>query len=435
MSGAWLLEGPLDNAALKLSIQRVTTRHESLRTSFAFHAGHPVQLVHASIDIDFKDEDLSAEPHSERRFLELVHEMCNSHFDLASAPLLRTMLMRLPNRSDNVERNILALSIHHIVSDGWSVGILLREISRLYAGEFLEELPLLPLQYRDYASWHNNQVEGEVVGMVSRSFWRNILSEEIIPLELPVDFPRSGKLNHRGGREAVSLGYELAPIVRRFAETKETTLFTLLLSVITVLLYTRCGQTDIVVGVPVAGRDHPDLENQVGLFLNTLPVRIRITPETSFDQYLKKVRDTVEQCFSYQSYPFDLIVEQSEIVTPAGRNPLFDVMFVLQNTEPVALLLEGVVVTAIQIGPPPSKFDLMFDLVDDADISGTIEYSADLFRMETATIYGDDLKILLWKVCADPAVTLAELDRMLMPTDGVARHMMTLALTDLSEDF
>ncbi|MEI6205657.1 MAG: amino acid adenylation domain-containing protein [Desulfuromonadales bacterium] len=435
MSGAWLLEGPLDRGALQRAFRHVTARHESLRTSFGLYAGHPAQVVHPHHDINYREVDLRSAPLAEQQALELARQEGNTLFDLAAAPLLRILLLRLPDGPDGLERSVMSVTMHHIISDGWSVGIMMREISRLYAGVRPEELPPLPLQYRDYAAWHNRLVSGET-GAAARAWWMENLSGDIAPLTLPTDFDRPGRLSDRGGSVPVSFGTAVAQGVSRLAAARETTRFTVLLAAITALLYARSGQTDIVVGAPVAGREHPDLENQIGLFLNTLALRSRITPEESFGAFLGGVKALVEQSFSHQEYPFDRLVEELGVKPDAGRNPLFDVLFVFQNIGPVTVSLQGTVVSPFLEGALSSKFDLMFDLADDSELSGHIEYSADLYRPGTVVRYGEELKKLLEAVITAPSITLIELDRLLAPpADAAALQLLGQAGADLSEEF
>ncbi|MFA7061827.1 MAG: amino acid adenylation domain-containing protein, partial [Pedobacter sp.] len=435
MSGAWLIEGPLDRDALQQALRHVTARHESLRTSFRLHAGHPVQVAHPHREINFREADLRDEPLAEHQALELARQEGNTVFDLAEAPLLRVLLLRLPDGPGGSERNVMSVTMHHIISDGWSVGIMMREISRFYVGARPEELPPLPLQYRDYSAWHNRLVSGET-GAAARAWWLVVLSGDITPLALPTDFDRPVRLSDRGGSVPVCLGAAVAQGVSRLAAARKTTRFTVLLAAITALLYARSGQTDIVVGAPVAGREHPDLENQIGLFLNTLALRSRITPEESFEQFLGKVKEMVEQSFSHQEYPFDRMVEELGIRPDGGRNPLFDVLFVFQNIEPLTVSLPGTKVSPFLEGALASKFDLMFDLADDAELSGHIEYSADLYLPETVVRYGEDLRRLLDTVIAVPSVTLVELDLLLAPPeDAAVSQLLGRAGAALSEDF
>ncbi|MFA7404714.1 MAG: aminotransferase class III-fold pyridoxal phosphate-dependent enzyme [Pelobacteraceae bacterium] len=439
MSGSWLIDGPLDIDALHKSFEQTVARHEAFRTSFVQREGVPSQVIAADVAVRIAEADLRMDPQAEEHAKGLAVTEGKTPFILSEAPLLRILLIRLPAGEDGAERNILVVTMHHIIGDGWSIGILMRELTRLYAGESPDALPPLPIRYRDYAAWHNRLIAGEV-GKEARTYWRETLSGGIAPLELPTDFPRPDVVTGQGASVALEFGRELTLGVNRLAAQYGATLFMTLLAGITVLLHARSGQDDIVVGAPVAGREHPDLEPQIGFYLNTLALRTKIRSEENFGMLLGRVKKMVENSFAHQEYPFDLIVEELALPQDQGRNPLFDVLFVLQNNEPAGLLLAGARVSPYLEGALMSKFDLMFDLADGGNkgggIGGNIEYSADLYRPETVAQFGADLVKLLEAAVADPSVTLAELDLLLSPpTVEAASDLFMQASTDLSEEF
>jgi len=435
MSGSWLIEGVLDLPLLQRSFQAITARHESFRTSFAQREGVPCQVIAPEVAISIVETDLRGDPRGGEHARELAETEGMTPFTLSEAPLLRILLIKLPAGEDAAERFVLVVTMHHIIGDGWSVGVLMREMTRLYAGEAPENLPDQPIRYRDYAAWHNCMVAGEF-GKEAGAYWRETLSGEIAPLELRTDFPRPDLRSGRGGSVALELGSELTKGVQHLAAQHGATLFMVLLAGIKALLHARSGQDDILVGAPVAGREHPDLESQIGFYLNTLPLRSRIVPADSFATLLCQVKKMVEAAFAHQEYPFDLVVEDLGLQQDQGRNPLFDVLFVLQNNEPAQVSLAGARVSPFLEGALMSKFDLMFDLVQDAAVTGNIEYSADLYRPETVAQLGLDLRKLLQAVVAEPAVTLAGLDRLLAPeVEEATRHLFAQASVDVSEDF
>lgn len=435
MSGSWLIEGDLDLALLHNCFEVITARHEVFRTSFTLQEGVPCQVIAPEVAVAIVEKDLRTDPRAMAHAEELAREEGLTLFSLSDAPLLRILLIRLPDEEDNSARSVLVVTIHHIIGDGWSVGILMGEMTRLYAGESPESLPELPIQYRDYAAWHNRMVAG-AVGKEARRYWLETISNGIAPLELPTDFSRPEVISGQGGSVPLEFGTALAQGVKRLATQHGATLFMTLLTGIKALLYVRSGQDDIVVGAPVAGREHPDLDSQIGFYLNTLALRTVISPGESFANLLCQIKKSVEAAFSYQEYPFDLLVEDLGLKQEQGRNPLFDVLFVLQNTEPAEVSFAGARVSPFLEGALMSKFDLMFDLVDDDAITGNIEYSADLYLPGTVAQYGAELKRLMEAVISDPGVTLAELDKLLAPeAEGATRQLFSQATAAVSEEF
>ncbi|WP_027390131.1 non-ribosomal peptide synthetase [Chrysiogenes arsenatis] len=436
MSGAWLLVGALKSEALKQAFFAVSNRHEALRTSFVLHAGQPRQCVAQQVEIPIREVDMRDAVNAEAEAKKLVRQDGVTPFNLTQSPLMRVLLIKLPADTSGIPRTVVCVTLHHIIADGWSVGILMQEISQLYAGENPAARVPLPITYRDYVLWHNAFIASES-GQSARAYWMEALTGDIEPLHLPTDFPRPERLSDAGASVPCCMGDELSQRIRHLAATRQVTLFTVLLAAITTLLHVRSGQQDIIVGTPVSGREHPDLVRCVGLFLNTLALRNTVVPELSFEQLLANVKSTVEKGFSHQEYPFDMMVEALGVQPEAGRNPLFDVLFVLQNTEPVELSLPSLRVTPFTEGALASKCDLMFDFVDDDVLSGTLEYSADLYRPETVIDYGDSLKRVLEIVTAHPAVCVGEIERLLVvPAESIStKNLKNEAIAEISEEF
>ncbi|MFH0787678.1 MAG: amino acid adenylation domain-containing protein [Pseudomonadota bacterium] len=435
MSGAWWVSGDLEVSRLQRAVQAVVQRHEILRTTFELVNGEPRQKIHKGMAIPFREVDLSKEAEAGQVVQTLLREEELRPFDLSQGPLLRILLLHPPPGINSQDQSILALTMHHIISDGWSVEVLVQELSGLYRGRSAEDLPPLPIQYKDYAAWQQRLLSGSG-GEEGQKFWRSALAGAGEPLPLPIDFPRPEKMSFKGAGIPFGLDRELTANLHKVAAVRKTTLFVVLLAAIKVLLYGRTGQENIIVGTPVAGRDHPDLENQIGLYINTLPLLDRIEEKGSFANLLAQVRTTVTEAFAHQFYPFDRMVEDLDLKRHPGRNPLFDVLFVLQNREENQWKLGDLDLEPIREEALMSKFDLIFNFQDQPELSGYMAYSSDLFFPETIASLGRDLIIILDAVTADCSWTVKELDRLLACEQEVAvKEALLKAARMVDEDF
>ncbi|MDD5286416.1 MAG: amino acid adenylation domain-containing protein [Desulfuromonadaceae bacterium] len=435
MTGAWLLSGEIDPPRLQHAVHSVVRRHEILRTTFLVVAGEPKQKIHQLMEIPFRVCDLNGEPDPEHAAYCMVREEGMTPFDLEKGPLLRILLLRLDGGPDGTSRSILVFTIHHIISDGWSVGVMVRELSALYGGLSPGDLPEMRIQYKEYASWQHALLAG-VAGEEGRKYWRSALAGVDGALSLQTDFPRPEKMSFNGA----SIPFTLDPLqtrnLNRVAAEQNATLFMTLLAAIKVLLYSRTGEEHIVVGSPVAGREHPDLENQIGLYLNTLPLKDRVSGEESFVALLDRVRIGAMEAFAHQYYPFDRLLEDLGIERDPARNPLFDVMFVLQNNADNDMTLGELRAEPFMEGALMSKFDLMFDLQDLPELSGNIEYCSDLFLPETVAAIGEDLKKIIGAIAENRNVTVARLCTLLASEEDVqARAELLKAAMDIDDDF
>jgi len=435
MTGAWLLSGEVDTPRLERAIQTVIQRHEILRTTFNVFAGEPRQKIHESMAVSVRTVDLSEDTDAMRRAEDLVRKEGVIPFDLSQGPLLRILLLRCPAGSDGLSQSILAFTMHHIVSDGWSVGVLIDELSALYGGCPPEDLPRLRCQYKEYAAWQQKFLAGED-GEEGRRFWREVLAGYDVPLRLATDFPRPERRSFNGASLPFHLDRDLTARLNRLAAERHVTLFMLLLAAIKVLLQSRTGQEDIVVGAPVAGREHPDLENQIGLYLNTLPLRDQVRGDETFADLLDQVRATTAEAFAHQFYPFDRILDDLAIERDPSRNPLFDVLFVLQNRSEGEIKLGNLPARSFSEEALMSKFDLMFDFQDQSELSGNIEYCSDLFIPETVASLGRDLTKIIAAVTDDCRLTVAELGKILRSDDEErVREELIKAALAVDEEF
>jgi amino acid adenylation domain-containing protein/non-ribosomal peptide synthase protein (TIGR01720 family) len=350
-------------------LETLVQRHESLRTSFRMMGGELMQWIHQDVglSIDHISGDISDLGQIVRGFIR--------PFDLMKAPLIRVGLVRLAT-----EQHLLLIDMHHIISDGISIQLLMDELIKLYEGE---ALPELRLQYKDYAVWQNKLLQGDEIKQ-QEQFWRNIFIDEIPVLQLPTDYPRPSIQRFEGDRIKFEFSPDMTKRLLKLSADQGTTLYMTLLTIYNVLLSKYSGQEDIVVGSLVAGRPHADLEKIVGMFVNTLALRNYPKAELSFDSFLSQVKERVLEAFERQDYPFDQLVEQLNLHRDLSRNPLFDTMFILQNMDQTHALLKDLTITPYEYPFEISKFDLTLAAEEKADrIVFELEYSTNLFNRET----------------------------------------------------
>ncbi|MBF0287249.1 MAG: amino acid adenylation domain-containing protein [SAR324 cluster bacterium] len=377
MSGAVSMAGDLNLAAFQKAFQTLVNRHDSLRTTFVSIDSEPRQKVCADIDLTIEMLDLSAEEGSEEKAREFIRKDANRLFDLEKGPLLQASLLKLADR-----KYIFVFNIHHIIGDGWSFGILVKEIFCLYDA-FLKgqqnPLPSLRIQYKDYTAWQNELLESKNIAP-HREYWLQKLSGELPILELPTDFPRPAKMTYHGRKLSFTLAPGLADAFNQVCRSNQASLFMGLLSIVKILLYRYSSQEDIIVGSPIAGRNHPDLEDQIGFYVNTLALRDQINSNDTFLGLLQKIKQTTIEAFDHQDYPFDKLVDELNVPRFTDRSPLFDVMVVLQNQDFEEIGLSGVHIIPFAEESSSSRFDLTLNFAEtDSTIQAEIEYRTDLF--------------------------------------------------------
>ena len=331
MPAAVRLSGVLVVAALERSLSELVRRHEALRTRFVARGGEPLQVVEEAAGVELPVTDLSEiRDAAEREAAAMRHctEEARRPFDLGRGPLLRASLLRL-----GAEEHILLLTTHHIVSDGWSAGVMVGEVGRLYEA-FSEgrESPLaeLAVQYTDYAVWQREWLSGELLAG-QLEYWRQELAGLAPVLELPTDRPRPAVSSHRGAAESMLLGEELSGGLRELARAEGVTLFMLLLAGFEALLWRYTGQTDVVVGTDVAGRTREEVEGLIGFFVNQLVLRTNLSGELTFRELLGRVRQVCLGAYEHQEVPFERVVDELQPARQLNRNPLFQVKFTLQD--------------------------------------------------------------------------------------------------------
>ncbi|HYU33835.1 MAG TPA: amino acid adenylation domain-containing protein [Thermoanaerobaculia bacterium] len=411
------LTGEVAPALLARIFAEVARRHEALRTTFASRDGRPVQVISPISRPDLPVVDLSHLPEAEReaQALSLAVEEARRPFDLQRGPVLRLALVRL-TESDW----LLLMTLHHIVSDGWSMGVLLREIAALYPAFSQGQpspLPELPVQYADYACWQREWLQGDVLeGQLA--FWRHRLAGAQAVLELPTDRPRPPVQTFRGASRPVALSPALSQEIRELCRLQEATPFMALLAAWAVLLGRHAGQDDVLTGSPIAGRNRREIEDLIGFFVNTLVLRSDLSGKPSFSTLLARVRATALDAYAHQDVPFERIVEVVVTERDLSRSPLFQVLFAVQNAPAGTLRLPGLVLAPVEVESRIAKFDLSLILSEGPDgIAGGLEHNTDLFDGSTAERLLARFEVLLAAAVADPARPVAELP-LLLPQEG-----------------
>ena len=401
------LRGELQVEAVGRALSEVVRRHEALRTTFRKVDGEPVQVIAAAEAAPLTVTDLSEMEAPEEQARLLAQAEAARPFALDQGPLFRATLLKL-----SAQEHVALLSMHHIVSDGWSLNILLQEVSTLYTAYVNgAESPLaeLPLQYADYASWQREWLSGarleEELG-----YWKAQLSGAPAVLALPTDHARPAVQTFNGAMQGMTLSAELSQRLRRWSEREGVTLFMTLLAAFKVLLHRYSGETEIVVGTPVANRNRLEVEGLIGFFVNTLVLRTEVKSESSFAELTQRVKEVALGAYSHQEVPFEKLVEALEPERSLSHTPLFQVMFGLQN-----MPLEEASMTALEMRPfrsraTTAKFDLSLAMMEAGErITGAFEYNSDLFEAETVSRMAGHLEQLLESAMAQPQARVSEL--------------------------
>ncbi|MBD0259521.1 MAG: AMP-binding protein, partial [Cytophagales bacterium] len=407
----YVLEGNFSRAAFESAFHALVERHESLRTTFKVVDGEPRQCIRRADEIGFAVAytDLSADPEKEARAEHLARQQASAGFDLETGPLLQPSLIKVGD-----EKYFFVFNLHHIISDGWSSQVLVNELISLYEAYRKGEpnpLPALKIHYKDYAAWQNRQLQEEGHGE-HQAYWLQQFAGEVPVLEMPADFTRPPVKSYAGNRIPFLLGNAERQGLRKIAQEHGATMFMVLLAAVKALLYRYTGQEDIVVGSPVAGRAHADLENQIGFYLNTLALRTAFDGKESFGKLLEKVKKSTLDGFAHQVYPIDKLVDELNLTRDVSRSPLFDVMVTLQNTDvEKAKVLEGLTIGGMPLGMTTSKFDLTFDFWETEDgLLLYAEYNTDLFLESRIRRLFTHYKGIVSAIIRDATVPVRHLD-------------------------
>ncbi|OAD20894.1 non-ribosomal peptide synthetase, partial [Candidatus Thiomargarita nelsonii] len=412
MPSARRLEGQLNRAALEQSLQTLVQRHETLRTTFQTVEGQP-QIVVSPVEdwslnvIDWPDAE------------SLINEEAQRPFDLEKGPLFRATLLQL-----GVDSHVLLLTMHHIISDGWSIGILNRELSTLYNAISQGQpspLPPLPIQYADYAHWQRQWLTGDLLE-TQLNYWKKQLAGAPALLELPTDHPRPPIQHYRGQTASLQLSPELTQQLKNLSQQAGTTLFMTLLAAFATLLSRYSGQSDLVIGSPIANRTHHQTESLIGLFLNTLALRIDLSGNPRVDELLRRIRQVALDAYAHQDIPFEKLVEELQPERSLSHSPLFQVMLVFQNTPTSAFELDGITLTPLKNETLTTKFDLNFHWGETPQgLWGNLFYNSELFNKKTITWMLGQFQTLLENLVTAPEKRLSSL-RLLTETE---RHHLS----------
>ena len=417
------MRGPVEVPAMERAVADLVRRHEPLRTVFRVAEGEPVQVV-----LPYRAQPLPVEPRDapeeerEALALRLVAEETARPFDLARGPLFRARILRLGE-----DDHVLLLAMHHVVTDGWSIGVLYRELCASYAAYTAgaePELPELPIQYADYAVWQRNHLQGAVLEE-QLVFWRKTLEGAPPLLELPLDRPRPPVQTHAGGMVRLRYPPSFGETMRSLAQRLEATSFMVMLAAFYALLARWSGQDDVVVGTPTAGRSRKETEGLVGFFINTLALRVRLDGDPTFAELVERVRAAAVEAYAHQEVPFERIVDELKVERALSHSPVTQVNFVL-HTEPVDPIRLGPVRLAlVEPEPASTQHELSFSLRDrwrGMPMEFDVEYNRDLFDRATVERMAEHYHTLFQAAAADPSLRLSQL-----PLGGVAERKEALA--------
>ncbi|HEX8923088.1 MAG TPA: condensation domain-containing protein, partial [Pyrinomonadaceae bacterium] len=425
------LKGQFDRQLLERSLNEVIDRHEALRTTFTVVERQPVQVISPELRLTVPLISLESLPLAEREAeaLRLFEEDARAPFDLKRGPLMRAKLLRLSE-----EEHVLLMTMHHIVSDGWSMGVLIREVAALYEAfsrGAASPLPELSIQYADFAVWQREWLEGEVLEK-QLGYWREQLGGAPPVLELPTDKPRPSMQRFQGERHRFKLSKSLSKELEALSQREGATLFMTLLAAFQTLLYRYTNQDDIVVGSPVANRNRTEIEGLIGFFVNTLVMRTDLSGNPSFRELIGRVRETALGAYAHQDVPFEKLVEELQPERDMSRSPLFQVMFALQNASPREIALTNLQVEMIEADNRTAKFDLTLSMEETPDgLQGWWEYNTELFDETTVTFMHSHFQQLLSGIIANPYEKISALPLL----SAEERRRLLVEWNDTHHDF
>ncbi|MEM7132270.1 MAG: amino acid adenylation domain-containing protein [Chloroflexota bacterium] len=423
------LEGQLDVAALEQSFRYLLTRHESLRTTFETVNGEPIQVIHASQPFTLTVIPVADEAEAQKR----GQVEAATPFSLREGPLIRAQLLQIA-----AEDHLLLLTVHHIISDGWSVRVLVEELAHAYCAYAAGQEPKLPdlsIQYADFAVWQRAYLSGAELER-QLSFWREHLRGAPALLELPTGRPRPPVQSYRGAHYLFELSADLTAKLNQLAQEYDATLFMVLLAAYNLLLARYSRQQEIVVGTPIANRNHADIEGLIGFFVNTLVLRTQLEGNPSFTKLLHQVRQTALNTYEHQDLPFEQLVEELNLERTLSYSPLFQAMLVLQNADEGSFDLPGLTATLQPPDFPYAKFDLTLSVMerengDEAGSLGMFEYATDLFDKATIVRMASHFTMLLEGIVKEPEAPIYQLSML----TKAEYHQITHEWNDTAVDF
>jgi len=417
------LHGELEVASLRAALDALVVRHEALRTVFALSNSQPIQVILPAARFALQDIDLRAREVKECEAEVLRHsrEELTAPFNLSVGPMIRGRLLHL---SDN--DHVLLITMHHIISDGWSIGVLIRELGALYSAHRdgrSGSLPPLSLQYADYAEWQRQELAGNALHE-KLTYWKEHLCGAPELLALPADRPRPQVQSYRGESIPVAFGQELTSDLRELSSRSHLTLAMTLYTAWVIVLSRLSGQADIVVGMPVANRPRREIEGLIGLFVNTLAIRVRLDDDPAIHDLLGRVKQIMLGAYAHQDAPFEQVVEVLKPVRSLSHSPIFQIMFVLQNVPRSSLQLPGLTLVEKDVSLETAKFDLTIMLQESAGgIVGNVSYATDLFDRATVSKWIGCFERVLREMVGNPEVRVSRLS---LVTDAERRIVIEL---------
>src|SRR4028119_73005 len=409
MPAAYRLTGQLNITALEQSLNEIIRRHEVLRMTFPAVDGQPSQAITPSITLTLPLTDLGEHPETEREVIaqQIATQEAQQPFNLAQEPLFRAKLLHLAEAE-----HMLLLNMHHIISDGWSFDVFFRELAAFYtafSSDKPSSLPELSIQYADFTYWQREWLKGEVLES-QLNYWKQQLSSSLPILQLPIDYPRPSVQTYPGVYQSLELSLDLTEALKALSQQEGVTLFMTLLAAFQTLLSRYSGQEDIIVGTPIAGRNHVETEGLIGFFVNSLAIRTNLSGNPSFRQLLSQVREVTLGAIDHQDLRLEKLIEELKPERDLSRSPLFQVMFVFQNTPSLPWKLPGLTITPLEVHSGTSKFDLTLALKETSEgIKGRIEYNTDLFEATTITRMLGHFQTLLEGILVNPDQRLWDL--------------------------
>jgi hypothetical protein len=424
------LSGPLSVAALEQALVEISRRQEALRTSFKTVHGRPVQVISTSSVLSLHEIDLQElhESEREREVRRLAAEEARRPFNLAQSPLVRVTLLRLSE-----QEHVLLFTMHHIISDGWSLSVLVREVATVYEacskGQ-ASPLPELPIQCADFAVWQRAYLQGEVLES-QLSFWKEQLGDEIPSLEIPTDRARPQVQTYLGATCSFTLPAELVKALGLLSRQEGVTLYMLFLAAFQTLLHRYTGQDDVRVGSPFSNRNRTEIQGLIGCFINIMVLRADLAGNPSFKQFLRRVKETVLGAYAHQDLPFEVLVEHLQPERKLNYTPLFQVWFVFNPAIPEPIMLPELKLAPVSVAGQTAQFDLTLSMSEVGDeIRGDLTYSTDLFDQDTIEEMTERFKNLLASVAASPDLQLLEIP---LGPQGIASRSVAQSLPDVAE--
>ncbi|MDZ8030972.1 amino acid adenylation domain-containing protein [Nostoc sp. DedSLP04] len=406
---AFHIKGQLNITALQQSLNEILKRHEIWRTNFTLVNGEPVQEIAPKLtwDLPIINLEYLFGKDWEGEVKKLIAQEVTKPFNLAKGLLVRATLLSLSE-----EEYVLLVTMHHIITDGWSCGVFLRELSTLYAAlstNQLSALPELPIQYADFAIWQRDRTQGEFL-TTKLNYWKQQLSGELPVLQLPTDRPRPSVTTFAGAKQYFTFSAELTDALRQLSQREDATLFMSLLAAFNILLYRYTNQEDIVIGSPIANRNRAELEGMLGLFVNTLVLRNDLSGNPSFCELLRRVREVTLDAYAHQDLPFEMLVEELQPERDLSRNPLYEVMFVLQNTPTSVQEVSGLTLRALEFESGTAQLDIFLSISESREgLTGCLEYNTDIFDSTRITRFINHFQTLLENILANPEERICEL--------------------------